>query len=228
MDYHCSLLMPALVHDTHQSAFLVCILTSHCFLHPLLTPKAACSYCYPCCCLAQDDCMCNKVSKHASVHLLDILLLQGWQLLITTSHECFESVVKGQQRPQPHTSAQVQPGQASHSSASLVSAVAAVGSQTSVHLHATEVVAELVANISRGELAPTKESNILHSSSDTDSLVMHSLYVAIQQNVQFSSLICYCRHISLTSCSPAVLLNHSRTIVLSQKHHHNSATTQDL
>ena len=37
-----------------------------------------------------------------------------------------------------------------------MAAAAAVGSHTSVHLHATEVEAELVANIVRGELALTK------------------------------------------------------------------------
>ena len=112
--------------------------------------------------------MCGKNSKHASVHLHDIMLLQGWQLLITTSQECFESVIKGQQRPQPHTRAQMQPDQEPNSSASFMAAAAAVGSHTSVQLHATEVVAELVANISRGELAHTKQSNILHSSLDSD------------------------------------------------------------
>ena len=106
--------------------------------------------------------MCNSISKLVSVH--PYLMLQGWQLLITTSQECFESLVKGQQRPQPHTSAQMQRGQAPNSSASLMSAAAAVGSYISVQLHATEVVAEMVANISRGELAPTKQSNIPHSS----------------------------------------------------------------
>ena len=143
--------------------------------------------------------MCNKVFKHASDHLLDVLLLQGWQLLITTSHECFESVVKGQQQPQPHTSTQMQPDQELiDSSASFVSAAAAVGSHTSVQLHATEVVAELVANISRGKVAPTRQSNMPWSSSDPDGLVMHSLYLAIHKNVYRSCLISYFRHIAPT------------------------------
>ena len=104
--------------------------------------------------------MCSRISKRVSVHLHDILLLQGWQLLITTCQECFKSVVKGQQQPQHHTSVQMQSGHAPDSSASLMTAAAAIGSHTSVQLHATKVVAELVANISRGELAPNKYSNI--------------------------------------------------------------------
>lgn len=84
-----------------------------------------------------------------------MVLPQGWQLLITTSQECFESVVKGQQRPQHHPSAQMQSGPDPNTSNSLMAAAAVVGSHTSVQLHATEVEAELVANITRGELAFT-------------------------------------------------------------------------
>lgn len=45
----------------------------------------------------------------------------------------------------------MQSGQVASSSSGFMGAAAAVGSHTSVQLHATEVVAELVANISRGE-----------------------------------------------------------------------------
>jgi len=82
------------------------------------------------------------------------LYLQGWQLLIHTSYESIEAVMKGQQQPQQASS--TQPSQ--HDSSQLarsrsMGSLAAAAQGLSIQLHATEVVAELVGNIFPGENA---------------------------------------------------------------------------
>ena len=62
--------------------------------------------------------------------------VQGWQLLIHSSMECLAAIQKGQQRPADTSTA----------STSGLAGTAASLSKMSVQLHATELVAELVAN----------------------------------------------------------------------------------
>ena len=80
------------------------------------------------------------------------MILQGWQLLIKSAQECLDSLVKGQQQPQLQgRSLQAQPLQSPTPHSSWMTTATAVGAHTSVQLHATEILAELVANISRGK-----------------------------------------------------------------------------
>lgn len=68
------------------------------------------------------------------------LPLQGWQLLIHSSMECLAAIHAGQQQPQPVNSA------STASTSDETSMVASLGSKVSVQLHATQLVAELIAN----------------------------------------------------------------------------------
>jgi len=83
------------------------------------------------------------------------LHLQGWQLLIHTSYESIEAVLKGQQQPHQQASStqrsQHDPNQLARSSS--MGSLAAAAQGLSIQLHATEVVAELVGNIFPGEYA---------------------------------------------------------------------------
>ena len=77
--------------------------------------------------------------------------LQGWQLLIFSTNECLTAVLKGQQQPHQHfTNAHPGRGQSSQQPSSGHFAPLAAVQGLSVQLHATEIVAELVANTSQG------------------------------------------------------------------------------
>ncbi|KAA6426735.1 MAG: vacuolar sorting-associated 13F-like [Trebouxia sp. A1-2] len=79
--------------------------------------------------------------------------LEGWQLLIHTSYESIEAVLKGQQQPHQQASStqpsQHDPNQLARSRS--MGSLAAAAQGLSIQLHATEVVAELVGNIFPGE-----------------------------------------------------------------------------
>ncbi|DBA81627.1 TPA: hypothetical protein ACH3X1_007382 [Trebouxia sp. C0004] len=80
--------------------------------------------------------------------------LEGWQLLIYTSYESIEAVMKGQQPHQQASSthpSQHDPNQLARSRS--MDSLAAAAQGLSIQLHATEVVAELVGNIFPGENA---------------------------------------------------------------------------
>ncbi|KAL0051145.1 hypothetical protein WJX82_002690 [Trebouxia sp. C0006] len=81
--------------------------------------------------------------------------LEGWQLLIHTSYESIEAVMKGQQQPHQQASS-TQPSQHDPSQLAMsrsMGSLAAAAQGLSIQLHATEVVAELVGNIFPGENA---------------------------------------------------------------------------
>lgn len=76
--------------------------------------------------------------------------MQGWQLLIHTSHESFEAVMTGQQRQAAASTSQPQSQPNELARGSFLGSLAAAVQGLSVQLHATEIMAELVGNIFRG------------------------------------------------------------------------------